>query len=400
MKAPLRTYHLVADYFYPFPGGLAMSTYRIARFLAQEKNTRVNIYIRSQEQSVAPPDPSANIVIRSLPSLREDVEGPLSAGGLLSTFTKSSEWHRLDYLSIKSIIEEELASHGGKHRLLSFGISSCGFVAQQVSLSLGVPHVVSVRGNDFSSHFFDPLRLSCIEYVAKRANLIVTTNEDQRRMIISAFGVNSAIVKRIHSGLSYPAKHSWSEQRGHKDVRLYSDCGYSYKKGTHILLEAFRRVAELFPVTLRIVGSTEPEREQYWHRYRKNFLAEWSGKIFFEDHVSPQQAAALLSEHDLYCSATLGEGCSQARIGAMSSGIPIVTTDCGEVRDLVLGVPHVFTAPPGDVGAFTDKLKLACSNFLNGRLSVDLKTVAQWQDYFQPEREMREWKSALSILEQ
>lgn len=203
-------------------------------------------------------------------------------------------------------------------------------------------------------------------------------------------------MRTIHTAVEEQARqYRWKRARA-SSVALFSDGGYSHKKGTQVLLWAFARLREeSLPVTLTICGSTMPQQEPYWSELRSGYAARLGSGVKFLDHVALPLVWDLMSASDIYCSATLGEGCSAARAAALCMGMPIVTTRCGEMLDVAEGAAHVRLSPPGDAVAYLAELRRACQDLLEGRISVDPAHVEAWRAHFTASRELEDWQALL-----
>jgi len=108
-----------------------------------------------------------------------------------------------------------------------------------------------------------------------------------------------------------------------------------------------------------------------------------------------QEIENYLAEADIYCSATLGEGCSQARVRALLTGMPIATTLCGEIADLSEMLTGCYTAPCGDLEGYTAAVKAA---YLAVRNPVAIQTPNVPEDVvrrFSEDEERRQWSKVI-----
>jgi glycosyltransferase involved in cell wall biosynthesis len=151
----------------------------------------------------------------------------------------------------------------------------------------------------------------------------------------TAFGVDRKITT-IHNAVSLDWTWRYRHSRP-EAVHVVSDCGYSLKKGTHILLH--------------------------------------SG--------------------NLYASATLGEGSSNATLAALICGLPIVATDCGGLADLARDEPHVALSEPGDRDAFRDSLREMYSRILSTRVEASDELIARVHRSLDPATERHGWQQAV-----
>lgn len=79
----------------------------------------------------------------------------------------------------------------------------------------------------------------------------------------------------------------------------------------------------------------------------------------------------LLPAFDVACLTSRYECAPLAVIEAMAAGVPVVTADVGAVRDMVTDGVEGYVVPPGDVGAFADRIaRLAGDADLRKRLGA------------------------------
>ena len=262
---------------------------------------------------------------------------------------------------------------------------------------LGIPHIACVVGTDFSRGFFGPSERYAFESAVVRTNCVVAFNREQARRI--RLMAPDCRVEVIHPGIEQMSPFPPPSRPAPPLVSLFSDSGYSYKKGTQILLWAFSiLVREGAPIELTICGGTSKKQEKYWQNLRSSFSEEFGGRVEFHDFLSLSEVGCYLSKASVYCSPTLGEGCSNARVAALCAGLPMVTTACGEMNDVASNVNHVYLVPPGDPDAYLSALRLACRDCLQGKLLVERAHVEEWRNYFTFQREVSQWEALLATV--
>jgi glycosyltransferase involved in cell wall biosynthesis len=406
--------HFVVDRFHPQQGGLEASALRVARLLRDMPETDVRVYVRSGEYAAdavadyadqtvdADIDISVSdgLAIVALGQKREPVEAPLVAGALFQQYDIAVARNWLDVMQVRDRIEAcRRESPGARHVLLSFAVNHAGFVAQHVAIALDLPHVASIRGSDYAIAVQNPVFLSAFEWVVRQADVVVTTNDEQRRFVERTCS-GGARARTIHN--SAPAstlRRRWERpRRDDTRLRLVADCGYAFNKGTHVLMDAFERLAETHgDLSLTLVGRHTAERRSasYWTKRTRALVDRFGDRADLREHVPTAEVLPLLLESDIYCSATLGEGCSNARVAALTLGMPIVSTRCGELADVACDAPHVRLARPGDVDDFTRTLDAACADLRRDAMTIPRDRVAQWKRHFHGAREVDAWRWVL-----
>ena len=386
--------HFVTHLFPPAHGGLELWTLRIAQSLART-GVRPLVHIRAPRDEFDYGDMREfeGVEIRPLARTREVLEEPLIRSNWPRL--KAERW-RLDHLLLRNTIREEMRREPGRrHVVVSSYITAEGFLASTVSSDLGLPHIVCAVGTDYSRDYREPHGRLIAGHVLRNAAAVVTMNEEQERAFRRDLGIDNVRTIRPSASEQMMA-YRWS--RAHDGtVRLFSDTGFSFKKATQVLLAAFARLrAEAVPVTLAIWGDIHAGQEDYWRATKAAWQERFADAVEFRDHADVTEVWQRLTASDIYCSATLGEGCSLARSAAMCVGIPVVTTRCGEAADMAEGASHVRLCDPGDPDGFHEALKQACADVFAGTMHVDTERVAQWRAEFDVSRERELWVRVLS----
>jgi predicted glycosyltransferase/glycosyltransferase involved in cell wall biosynthesis len=372
-------------------GGMESSVSRIANSFSEMGRTRVAIYERLTE-SVSNRT-NDNLEVVSLRPIRSLLAEPLDQQSFDKDIHENS---RLDKLCFSFLVRQrQLVYSEFRHVIVSFYISSTGFVAQHVANELNLPHVACVRGTDFNKDFFSPYRFPGVEFVLKNANFIVTTNDIQKATLSRYLGRHTEI-KTIHNSLSDDLLSVSWRPHNRPFVQFIADGGYSYKKSTHVLMKSIVRVSEAgLPVRLRIVGSTNTDQEPYWRGLKEQYGRSYPGLFDLQDYVPRSVVKSLLLESDIYCSASIGEGCSNGSLLALGLGLPIVSTDTGALAELAGNDPSIFLSAPGDVLSLEGNLSAAAKMCLEKRLAAR-KNVSQIQNKVSRQSESDEWLKIIS----
>jgi glycosyltransferase involved in cell wall biosynthesis len=126
----------------------------------------------------------------------------------------------------------------------------------------------------------------------------------------------------------------------------------SAQKAHHVLFEAFARLRERHShARLVVVGGGD--REMELRRLATRLGLE--GSVLFTG--VRRDVPALLPAFDVSCLSSIHEGVPMAAIESMAVGIPMVVTDCGALRDMIVDGEHGFIVPVGDSVAMADRLQ-------------------------------------------
>lgn len=380
--------HLVTEKFPPSHGGMEASAARLTAIL-RSLGYLVIVHVRESPPACGDEIQADLPQVRVFGDSKVPWEEPLVASGWPPGLLNAERW-RLDSLALCNTIAAAMSDAGSaKHCLVSVFLTREGFLGSHVADTLGIPHVAYVVGTDFSRGMCNPLERAAISAVISRAAHVVTKSGEQASGLRRAFGIENIHV--VHNSADLRLPPSAPRSRPASTVTLFSDGGYSHKKGTAVLLRSF---AELHrkgtPVRLVVCGDMYEGQEAYWSGLRSQYRGEFAGAVELHDHVSADRVSEYLQESDLYVSASLGEGCSPGRIAALCAGLALVTTRCGEMCDVAQGASHVRLAPPGDHESFTRELSRACKDLLAGTLVIDSERVHEWREHFSYSRERAE----------
>ena len=344
---------------------------------------------RDKTHSVAHSDVLYEVTL--LRPLRNRLLAPRAASA--HDTTDIGEIYRIDGLLLRGLIEQARAKGGvGPHVLMSFFASTTGFLGQQIALEEHLPHIACVRGSDLARDFRNPYAFSAMQYVAQNADLVVTTNADHHSQLSSLVRKGSVVTIYNSVDLDLPV---W-KPRQEGTIRLVSDVGFSLKKGTHIMLSAVTAlVEEGCDVHLTVFGRTDPRENAYWAAARSERLISSPDAFTFYDVLEEDQIADHLLRADIYCSASLGEGCSNSTSRALAIGIPIVATDTGALRELAVSAAHVRLCSPGIEADFYRQLRVAVIRDMVYLSPTDQNWLGSLRARLSPETERDAWRQAL-----
>ena len=143
------------------------------------------------------------------------------------------------------------------------------------------------------------------------------------------------------------------ERRARETLHLIAVGALIWRKGYEYMLLALRRLLETgVRARLSIVGSGNEEQ-------RIRFTIRDLGlepEVTMYGALPPNGVRALLNDADVFVHASLGEGISNGVLEAMASGLPVVTTDCGGMREAVTDGVDGFVVPVRDVAAMSAAL--------------------------------------------
>lgn len=127
-----------------------------------------------------------------------------------------------------------------------------------------------------------------------------------------------------------------------------------WRKGYEYALFAVRKLVDAgIPVSYEIIGDG-PEKQRVLFTIDDLQL---HGHVHLPGKLSPQQVRDRLQLADVFLLSSLSEGISNAVLEAMACGIPVVTTDCGGMREAVSDGVEGFIVPLRDTDLMAQRLR-------------------------------------------
>ena len=241
------------------------------------------------------------------------------------------------------------------------GTIDCSFVA----FVAGVP--VRVHG-EHGWDIFDPdgakPKYRWLRRIFGRfIDCFVTVSEDLRAWLVSEVGLDAARIMRICNGVdvdrfrpAYPGEPSPIPERFRLEggFVIGSVTRFSPIKDPLNLVDAFIRLcADGLARDVRLVMIGEGElRAAALARLEKAGVAEYAWLPGSRDDIP-----ALLRGFDLFVLGSLREGISNTVLEAMASGVPVVATDTGGNRELIVPGETGALVPPANSGALADAVR-------------------------------------------
>jgi glycosyltransferase involved in cell wall biosynthesis len=124
-----------------------------------------------------------------------------------------------------------------------------------------------------------------------------------------------------------------------------------YRKGIYTLLDAFDQVAKAIPQCTLEIWGTSALAEQVEQRILES---PFQDRIHRRGRAPRDKVGEIMRAHSVYCMPSHGEPFGMTLLEAMSSGVPIVTTDAG-------GPPHIVHDSGGRIVPMRDAGRLAAA---------------------------------------
>ncbi|MBN2087485.1 glycosyltransferase family 4 protein [Candidatus Peregrinibacteria bacterium] len=303
--------------FPPLGGGAANATYFLLKEFSKKKDIEIDLITSStgeyKEEKFAD-----NIKIYYLDIGKNEKMHSQSIKDLLLYSWKA-------YRHAKKLMK--LKSYNIVHAF--FGIP-CGYIA----MKLGLPYIVSLRGSDvpfFNERYtlLDRLIFKRLSgKIWKKAKAVIANSEELKALALKSHPNQKIDI--IHNGVDVDTFQNVPSSKRDKFTILCVS-RLTSRKGISFLIKAFAKLNSTNDCVLTIVGGGNREIEL------KN-LAKDLGvdkSIEFLGAVSKEEIPKSYRSSDVFVLPSLYEGMSNSCLEAMASGIPVVTTDTGGMKELL-----------------------------------------------------------------
>ncbi len=362
---------LITAKYPPDVGGLAISTRRLAQGLASSSHSVSTFWLDS---TIAP----------GCVSHTRDGDVDLVRVGAAQRSDDSQA----------ALFDRIVALAGERHWDIIHGIylTSPGFVAVMAGRYLGIPSVVSARGNDLDRSLFDPVRFAQTVWALDHAGAVTANTSDLARRArtaaprceprLVANGVDTSLFAPTPPDEVLRAQHA---QGGTPLIAFFGEA--RLKKGLPVLLNAFGalcRERAAAPPQLLLVGGVRESDAALIRVFRAQHPY---AELRVLPHVDHNQLPAWYALADIVVLPSLHDGLPNALLEAMACARPIVASAVGGMLDVLSDGARGCLVPPGDPTA----LMRALSQLLDDRARAERLGIAARRYVLRelgPEREL------------
>ena len=222
----------------------------------------------------------------------------------------------------------------------------------------GIPAVVSCRGAQVNVAPHNPERAALregLKRIFERANLVHCVSEAiQREAFQYGLQPEKSVIIRPAVDPDFFSPAASPVRKKSDSLLVISTGALIWRKGYEYALCAIRQLIDQgIPAQYEIIGDG-PERQRILYTVQDLGLEE---NVFLSGWLSPEKVRDRLRDSDIFLLSSLSEGISNAVLEAMSCGLPVITTDCGGMREAIGGAEG-FIVPVRDAGAVAASLKI------------------------------------------
>jgi len=264
-----------------------------------------------------------------------------------------------------------------------------GFGTVVAARLLGIPVVTHSLGCDINESATYPSRRFFIKLALKWANFNISVSEELRKKTVhlgSSPKLTATIMNGVNPELFQPRDKILLRQNLNlpEDKTLFLYAGnFNIEKGLEILIRAFSQVHEKYDNALLVVVGSGPLERQIYQLVETLNIGK---KIVFVGRVMHSQVPEYLAAADYLCLPSLREGCPNIVLEALSTGVPVLSSQVGAVPEMLNSQEHELglMAQPNNVDEFANIIAQSQSmdwqrplkfNWMNWQESADAIAV-------------------------
>jgi glycosyltransferase involved in cell wall biosynthesis len=369
MKAGRMKIALVTDKYPPDPGGVARSSERLGGLIAAAGH-EVHVFALTAN----------DVPGRHLTAMRAGV-----------VVHRIGQNRRVDAANA-DLLDAVTAQHErtGFDVLHGYFVSTAGFVTVLAARMLGVPSIVSARGNDLDRAAMDPAKAAHVLFALTNATL-VTANAGvlakkagalapAQQVLLVPNGVDATLFSPGPPDAALRAELDV----GDRPIVCFSGEARA-KKGLATLLVAARELGKERPLALVLVGGVRGGSDTELVDVYRQQAGEPLVRVV--PHVPPVNVVRFLRTADVVALPSVRDGLPNALLEAMACGAPVVGTTVGGFLDVVRSGENGWLVPPREPPALVRAIRtLLDDRALAARLGAAAR--AHVATSFTPEREL------------
>lgn len=212
---------------------------------------------------------------------------------------------------------------------------------------LGKPVVISCRGAQVNVAPHNPQRREIIDGLRQtfqKASAVHCVSQEILREAVQ-YGLDPVKARVIRPAVDPAFFHPAPARPANARFTVVTTGSLIWRKGYEDALQALRMLVDQgVDAELHIIGAG-PERQRILFTVQDLGLDD---RVTLHDKLPPEAVCRRLQSADAFLLSSLSEGISNAVLEAMSCGLPVVTTDCGGMREAVTDGVEGFVTPVRD----------------------------------------------------
>ena len=243
-----------------------------------------------------------------------------------------------------------------------------GIAAVVLGRILGCPVLVTLRGSEFR-YYRQRLKRFWMSWALRRADRVIAVSGGLRELAID-LGVDPRRVHTVPNGINADVffRRDRLGCRSRHDIpatdRIILSAGdLAELKGHHRVIAAVKNLNDRGVRTRLLIAGGVGRSGRYAETLRQQVTAgALDHRVAFLGEVTQETLAELMSAADVFCLASSTEGWPNVVNEALACGTPVVATDVGAVRHMVVSDRDGYVVPVHDGGALAESLRAALTN--------------------------------------
>jgi glycosyltransferase involved in cell wall biosynthesis len=229
----------------------------------------------------------------------------------------------------------------------------------------GRKFIVTIRGNEALYDEELSVRRWLVATLLRRADFVVTLSAELRDKVI-ALGVAPHKTRVVLNGVD-PVRFHYLERDSCRQRlglplsgRVLLSVGrLTQRKGHHELIRILPALIRQAPTSLYLIGGVNRE-EDYGAVLRRMILElGLEAHVHIVESVPQAQLALWYGAADLFCLATMSEGCPNVILESLACGTPVVATTAGAVGDIITQGEDGYLVPREELAGLGDTVRSA-----------------------------------------
>jgi glycosyltransferase involved in cell wall biosynthesis len=240
-----------------------------------------------------------------------------------------------------------------------------GIAAVLLGRLLGLPVLVTIRGSELR-YRRQRWKRFWMAWALRRADRVIAVSDGLRELAI-ALGVEPRRVRTIPNGIDGDVffrrdRRACRSSHGIAVAErvIVSAGDLAELKGHHRVIAAVKRLNGRGVRARLLIAGGIGRSGRYAEALRQQVASEGLGdQVAFLGEVTQEALAELMAAADVFCMASSTEGWPNVVNEALASGTPVVATDVGAVRQMIVSARYGSVVPVDDVEALADALRAA-----------------------------------------
>ncbi|MCW4010265.1 MAG: glycosyltransferase family 4 protein [Candidatus Bathyarchaeota archaeon] len=201
------------------------------------------------------------------------------------------------------------------------------------------------------------------EGLLRRANKLIAVSDFTRRELVNYYGIKEDKIRVIHNGVDTTKfQPAVDKRKAKKEMGLNPDelaivsVGRLYaRKGLFTLIESMPAVVKRFPKAKFVIsgkGQSDEMRKLIAHAERLGIRSS----IVFTGYTPDEKLPTLYQAADVFAFSTFYEHHPFAVLEALSTGLPVVTTNVGGIPETIVDGKNGFMCQPFNAEQFSSRI--------------------------------------------